>query len=66
MSSFVAYVLTLLALSLASAASVAAVRETSILVAVALGAIVLREPVSPARVAGAALVVGGVVLVATT
>jgi drug/metabolite transporter (DMT)-like permease len=65
-SSFVAYVLALLALSLASAASVAAVRETSILVAVALGAIVLREPVSPARVAGAAFVVGGVVLVATT
>ena len=65
-SSFVAYALALLALSLASAASVAAVRETSILVAVALGTIVLREPVGRARVAGAALVVGGVVLVATT
>jgi len=65
-SSFAAYALALLALSLASAAAVAAVRETSILVAVALGAIVLRESVGPARIVGATLVVAGVVLVATT
>lgn len=65
-SSFAAYALALAALSLAPAASVAAVRETSILFAVALGALVLREQVRPGRIAGAALVVLGVVLVATT
>ena len=63
-SSFAAYALALIALSLAPAASVAAVRETSILFAVALGAVVLREPVGPARAAGAAVIVAGVVLVA--
>jgi uncharacterized membrane protein len=43
---------------------VAAVRETSILFAVALGALVLRERVSLARVGGSILVVAGVALVA--
>jgi drug/metabolite transporter (DMT)-like permease len=62
--SFGAYALVLAALSLAPAAAVAAVRETSILIAVALGALALREHVGPARVAGAALVVVGVALVA--
>ena len=62
--SFVAYALALAALELASAASVAAVRETSILFAVALGAYVLREPVTATRVAGAVVTVTGVVLVA--
>ena len=42
----------------------AAVRETSILFAVGLGAMLLRERVSVARAAGAALVVAGVTLVA--
>ena len=65
-TSFVAYALALAALSLAPAAAVAAVRETGILVAVALGAVVLREPVGRARVVGAALVLAGVALVATT
>ncbi|MGH3111349.1 MAG: EamA family transporter [Gaiellaceae bacterium] len=62
--SFGAYTLVLGALSLAPAAAVAAVRETSVLFAVALGAYVLREPVGPVRVAGALLVAGGVALVA--
>ena len=62
--SFGAYALVLGALSLAPAAAVAAVRETSVLFAVALGAYVLREPVGPVRVAGALLVAGGVALVA--
>lgn len=66
LASFGAYALVLAALSLAPAAAVAAVRETSVLFAVALGALVLREPVGPARSAGAALVVLGVVLVAGT
>jgi drug/metabolite transporter (DMT)-like permease len=62
--SFAAYALALAALDLAPAASVAAVRETSILFAVALGALVLRERVSRARVGGSILVVAGVALVA--
>jgi drug/metabolite transporter (DMT)-like permease len=61
---FVTYVLVLAALKLASAASVAAVRETSVVIATALAAVVLREPVGRARLAGAALVAGGVALVA--
>jgi len=40
------------------------VRETSIVIATALGALVLKERVSPARWAGALLVAVGVALVA--
>ena len=61
---FGAYALVLAALRLASAASVAAVRESSIVIAVALAAVVLREPVSRWRLAGAALVAAGVALIA--
>ena len=61
---FTAYALVLAALTLAPAPAVAAVRETSVLFAVVLGAVVLREPVGASRIAGAALVVVGVVLVA--
>jgi drug/metabolite transporter (DMT)-like permease len=63
--SFAAYGLALAALDLAPAAAVAAVRETGILFAVGLGALVLREPVRPERVAGAVIVIAGVALVAT-
>lgn len=59
---FAAYACVLAALQLASAASVAAVRESGVLVATALGAVVLRERVTVWRCAGAALVVSGVVL----
>ena len=59
-----AYLLVLLALRLASAPAVAAVRETSVVIATALAAIVLRERVGPARLAGAVLVAGGVALLA--
>jgi len=62
-TSFGAYVLVLAALSRASAASVAAVRETSILIATALAAPLLHERVGRERLAGAAVVVTGVVLV---
>ena len=62
--SFGAYALVLAALERAPAAAVAAVRESSILFAAALGAIALREPAGPGRLAGATLVVGGVALVA--
>jgi drug/metabolite transporter (DMT)-like permease len=64
LATFAAYGLVLAALQLASAASVAAVRETSVLVAAALAAIVLKERVTPWRFAGAALVAGGVALLA--
>jgi len=59
-----AYGLTLAALRLASAASVAAVRESSVVIAVVLAAPVLKEPVGVRRVAGAALVVAGIALIA--
>jgi len=62
LAAFGAYGLALAALRLASAASVAAVRETSVLIAVVLAAPVLRERVGPERLAGAAFVVGGVAL----
>jgi drug/metabolite transporter (DMT)-like permease len=58
----VAYLFVLAALERADAAPVAAVRETSIVFAVAGAALFLGERVSPARVAGAALVVAGVAL----
>ncbi len=58
-----AYGLVLVALTMAPAASVAAVREVSVVIAVALGALLLREKVGPARVAGAVVVVLGVALI---
>ena len=58
---FLAYVLVLAALELAPAAPVAAVRETSVLFAVVLAAPLLGERVTRTRLAGAALVVAGVV-----
>mgnify|MGYP000100100510 CR=1 FL=1 len=59
-ATFGAYALVLAALERASAASVAAVRETSIVIAAALAAVVLRERVTRARAAGAVLVAAGV------
>jgi drug/metabolite transporter (DMT)-like permease len=61
---FAAYGFVLAALTLTSAPAVAAVRETSVLFAVALGASVLGEPVGRSRASGAVLVVAGVALVA--
>ena len=60
--SFFAYVLVLAALERAPAAAVAAVRETSIVIATALAARVLGERVTPVRLGGAVLVVAGVAL----
>jgi drug/metabolite transporter (DMT)-like permease len=62
-ATFGGYVLVLAALRLASAASVAAVRETSVVIATALAALVLKERVSPTRMAGAIAVAAGVALV---
>jgi drug/metabolite transporter (DMT)-like permease len=64
--SFVAYALVLAALVRASAAAVASVRETSVLIAALLAAPLAGERVGPGRLAGAALVVAGVALIALT
>jgi drug/metabolite transporter (DMT)-like permease len=61
---FGAYLLVLAALRLAEPGPVAAVRETSVVLATALGALILRERVTPARAAGAVVVVAGAALIA--
>ena len=61
---FGAYAFTLAALRLADAAPVAAVRETSIVIATLLGAVVLHEAVGRARMAGAVAIVAGVAAIA--
>jgi drug/metabolite transporter (DMT)-like permease len=64
LATFGAYILVLAALSRAPAASVAAVRETSVVIATALAVPLLHERVGPMRLAGAVLVVLGVVVLA--
>ncbi|HWK27487.1 MAG TPA: EamA family transporter [Solirubrobacter sp.] len=59
-----AYLLVLAALERAEAAPVAALRETSVVMATAGAALVGRERVPPARLAGALLVVAGVAALA--
>ena len=61
---FAAYGLTLAALELAEPAPVAALRETSVLMAVAAAALLGRERVLPLRMAGAMIVVAGAAAVA--
>jgi drug/metabolite transporter (DMT)-like permease len=61
---FGSYGLVLAALELAPAAAVAAVRETSVVFAVAIAALWLGERVSPLRALGAIVVTAGVTLVA--
>jgi drug/metabolite transporter (DMT)-like permease len=62
LATFGAYVLVLAALARAPAAPVAAVRESSVVIATALAVPLLHERVGRLRLAGAAVVVGGVVL----
>jgi uncharacterized membrane protein len=62
---FGAYALVLAALELAAAAPVAALRETSVVIATALAAALLRERVTRGRRLGAALVAAGIVVLAT-
>ena len=59
-----AYLLVLFALTLAPAAAVAAVRESSVVMAALLAWLVLKEAVSVARLAGAVAVAAGVALIA--
>jgi drug/metabolite transporter (DMT)-like permease len=63
-ATFTAYALVLAALERASAASVAAVRETSVVIATLLAAVVLKEHVTPVRLTGAILVACGVAILA--
>jgi drug/metabolite transporter (DMT)-like permease len=58
-----AYGIAIWAMTVAPIALVAALRETSVLFAALLGMVLLREPVLPARIAAACLVLAGVVLV---
>jgi drug/metabolite transporter (DMT)-like permease len=55
------YAIALWAMTLAPVAAIAALRETSILFATAIAGFVLRERVSPARMAAVALVACGAV-----
>jgi drug/metabolite transporter (DMT)-like permease len=64
LATFGAYILVLAALARAPAAPVAAVRETSVVIATALAVPILHERVGAARIAGAVLVVLGVFLLA--
>jgi drug/metabolite transporter (DMT)-like permease len=57
-----AYAIAIWAMTVAPIALVAALRETSVLFAALLGMVLLREPVLPARIAAACLVLAGVVL----
>ena len=61
---FGAYALVLAALERAPAAPVAAMRETSVVFGVAFAAVFLGEPAGGQRVAGAAVVVAGITLLA--
>ena len=62
LATFGAYALVLAALQLAAAAPVAAVRETSVVIATFGAAVFLRERVRPHRLLGAVLVATGVAL----
>ncbi len=64
LATFGAYILVLAALERAPAAPVAAVRETSVVIATALAIPLLHERVAPARLVGAVVVVLGVLLLA--
>ncbi len=62
-ASILAYGLVLVALTTAPAASVAAVREVSVVIATVFGAVVLKERVGISRLAGSVVVALGVALV---
>ena len=61
---FGAYAIALAALEVAEAAPVAALRETSVVMATAAAALAARERVPPRRIAGAAIVVAGIAAIA--
>jgi drug/metabolite transporter (DMT)-like permease len=61
--SMLAYALVLIALTTAPAAAVSAVRESSVVIAAFLGAVVLKERSGPERIVGSIIVLVGVALV---
>jgi len=63
-ATFGAFLMVLAAFRLAPAAPVAAVRESSVVIAAILSAVVLKERVTPSRLAGAVAVVTGVAAIA--
>jgi drug/metabolite transporter (DMT)-like permease len=63
---FGAYAIALAALEIAEAAPVAALRETSVVMATAAAALFARERVPPGRLAGAVVVVAGIAAIALT
>jgi drug/metabolite transporter (DMT)-like permease len=63
---FAAYAIALAALEIAEAAPVAALRETSVVMATAAAAIVARERVPRGRLVGAVVVVAGIAAIALT
>ncbi len=63
-ATFGAFLMVLAAFRLAPAAPVAAVRESSVVIAAILAAVVLHEPVDRGRVAGAIAVAAGVAAIA--
>jgi drug/metabolite transporter (DMT)-like permease len=63
-ATFGAFLMVLAAFRLAPAAPVAAVRESSVVIAALLSAVVLREQVSGRRLAGAVAVAAGVAAIA--
>ena len=60
--SIAAYVIALWAMMRAPIAAVAALRETSVIFAALIGAVLLREPFGRHRIAGACLIVAGIAL----
>lgn len=62
LGSIVSYTIALWAMTMAPIALVAALRETSILFATAIAALVLREPVGRVRVASACIIAAGAML----
>jgi uncharacterized membrane protein len=63
---FGAYVIALAALEVAEAAPVAALRETSVVMATAAAALLARERVPRRRLVGAVAVVAGIAAIALT
>ncbi len=61
--SLAAYWIAIWAMSVAPIALVAALRETSVLFAAAIAIVILKEPPRAARLAAAAMIVGGLVLI---
>ncbi len=62
LGTIVSYTIALWAMTMAPIAMVAALRETSILFATAISAFILRERVGPARIASAAIIASGAML----